>query len=125
MGAGASFLAHFDRFQGMDDGKRTTEVHQFLAHGDTWIQAVYTNEGRTVERILAMYLEWLKDEKFRFVGLDLEYDLRKEKIAVMHIAMKEHVLVFHLIRYVFWRCHFFLVLHFLPTLVLLLEIQQI
>ena len=63
-----------------DDGKRTTEVHQFLAHGDTWIQAVYTNEISTVERILAMYLEWLKHERYRFVGLDLEYDFMQKKL---------------------------------------------
>ena len=83
----------------LDDGKRTTEVHQFNTHDDTWIQAVYTNEGSTVDRVLAMYDEWLKTEDDKIVGLDLEYDFGKERIAVMQIALKEHVLVFHKIRY--------------------------
>ncbi|KAK1696532.1 hypothetical protein QYE76_013229 [Lolium multiflorum] len=60
--------------------------------------AVYTNEMSTVKSILNMYLEWLKDGRYRFVGLDLEYDFRQEKIAVMQIALREHGLVFHLIR---------------------------
>ena len=108
MGAGASSMATFEpRLRQKDDGERTTEVHRFLAHGDTWIQAVYTNEGSTVERILSMYLEWLKEEKYRFVGLDLEYNFEQNKIEVMQIAMKEHVLVFHRIRYVLFRFHLF------------------
>ena len=93
----------------MDDGKHTTEVHQFNTHGDTWIQAVYTNEGSTVDRVLAMYDEWLKTEDDKIVGLDLEYDFGKERIAVMQIALKEHVLVFHKTRYLIHGLIIFLV----------------
>jgi hypothetical protein len=77
MGGATSSTANFEPvFREKDDGKRTTEVHQFHAHGDTWIQAMYTHEISTVESILDMYLEWLKDERYQFVGLDLEYDFR-------------------------------------------------
>jgi hypothetical protein len=41
---------------------------------------VYTNEISTVERILDMYLEWLKDKRYRFVGLDLEYDFVQKEL---------------------------------------------
>ncbi|XP_071685323.1 uncharacterized protein [Lolium perenne] len=81
MGGASSSTENFEPvFREKNDGKRTTEVHQFRAHGDTTIQAVYTNEMSTVESILDIYLEWLKEERYRFVGLDLEYDFRQEKL---------------------------------------------
>ena len=93
-------MLHLDLLvDNMDYGKRMTEVHQFRVHDDTCIQAVYTNKGSTADSILAMYLEWLKDEEVRFAAIDLEYSITQRKIAVMQIAMKEHVLIFHIIRF--------------------------
>lgn len=49
-----------------------------------------------------MYEEWLKEEKNKFVGLDLEYtrksSYRRRGVAVMQLAMREHVLVYHYCR---------------------------
>jgi hypothetical protein len=49
---------------------------------------------------LAMYKKWLWEDKHRFVGLDLEYTSRGKNqwIAVMQLAMRDHVLVFHYCR---------------------------
>ncbi|KAK1661345.1 hypothetical protein QYE76_049504 [Lolium multiflorum] len=82
------------------DEKSTTEKYRILAHGSTYIDVVYTNEAATVDRILRMYEGWLDEDedRFKFVGLDLEYDSSGHKLAVMQIAMREHVLVFHYIR---------------------------
>jgi hypothetical protein len=57
----------------MDDKKLTTETHHITAHGTTVLEVVYTNEPRTVELVIAMYEQWLHEEKNKFVGLDLEY----------------------------------------------------
>lgn len=52
-----------------------------------------------MEMVLDMFEEMLKDEVDKFVGLDLEYNWNHDKIAVVQLAIKEHVLVFHIIRY--------------------------
>ena len=85
------------------DEKSTTEKHRILAHGRTYIDVVYNNEAATVDGVLRMYEGWLDEDedRFKFVGLDLEYDSSGHKLAVMQIAMREHVLVFHYIRYGF------------------------
>jgi hypothetical protein len=69
------------------------------AHGATWIEEVYTNEAATMDLILEKYVRWLADEEIKFVGLDLEYNGTQRKVAVMQLTMREHVLVFHKIRY--------------------------
>ena len=84
----------------MDDGEVTTFNTRFKAHGNTWIDVVYTNDPLTINRILDMYEDWLRGETHRFVGLDLEYDRSQRKLAVVQLAMKQHVLVYHYIRYV-------------------------
>ncbi|XP_073358284.1 uncharacterized protein [Aegilops tauschii subsp. strangulata] len=56
----------------MDDGKLTTLTEHITTHGTTVLEVVYTNDPRTVERIIKKYEEWLKEEKNKFVGLDLE-----------------------------------------------------
>ena len=94
MGANASN----EPLRAMDDGKQTTETVHVHAHGATWIEAVYTNEPKTVDLILEKYERWLEEEEIKFVGLDLEYDRSKKRLAVMQLAMREHVLVFHFIR---------------------------
>ena len=79
----------------MDDHKQTTEITNIPAHGTTFLEVVYTNEEHTVERILAKYEQWIEEEKHWFVGLDLEYTRDRRQIAVMQLAMRQHVLVFH------------------------------
>jgi hypothetical protein len=88
----------------MDDGKRTTQNHRIAAHGTTILDVVYTNDTATVDHILEMYEQWLESEQHRFVGLDLEYtpksDDKPREIAVVQLAMRTHVLVFHYCRYI-------------------------
>ena len=57
----------------MDDGKLKTLREHITTHGTTVLEVVYTNDPRTVERIIKKYEEWLKEEKNKFIGLDLEY----------------------------------------------------
>ena len=84
---------------GIDDGKETTEKTYVPAHAGKWIEAVYTNEAATVDSILQMYERWLAEDEIKFVGLDTEYNSSQRKVAVMQLAMRDHVLVFHKIRY--------------------------
>ena len=81
----------------MDDGKLTTLTEHITTHGTTVLEVVYTNDPRTVERIIKKYEEWLKEEKNKFVGLDLEYTHKssyvRQGIAVVQLSMREHVLV--------------------------------
>ena len=66
------------------------------------LSVVYTNDPRTVEWIIKKYEEWLKEEKNKFVGLDLEYTRKssyvRQGIVVVQLAMREHVLVYHYCR---------------------------
>ena len=52
--------------------------------------------------IIKKYEEWLKEEKNKFVGLDLEYTCKssyvRQGIAVVQLSMREHVLVYHYCR---------------------------
>ena len=78
----------------MDDRNRTTETTTVRTHG-TVLEVVYTNEEHTVERILKKYEEWLAEEKHQFIGLDIEYTRDRRCMAVLQLAMRQHVLVFH------------------------------
>ena len=86
----------------MDDGKLTTLTEHITTHGTTVLEVVYTNDPRTVERIINKYEEWLKEEKNKFIGLDLEYTRKssyiRQGIAVVQLTMREHVLVYHYCR---------------------------
>lgn len=57
----------------MDNKKETTKIHHVHAHGTTTLEVVYTNEPEEVEKTIAMYEQWLQEEKYKFLGLDLEY----------------------------------------------------
>ena len=83
----------------MDDGENTTDTYRFLAHGETWIDVVYTNEASTIDRVILELEGLLEKEQRKFVGLDLEYDRDRKKCAVMQIALKNKVLLFHKIRF--------------------------
>ena len=85
----------------MDDFRNTTERLFIDADGNTKLEVLYTNEPYKVEEILSLYEEWLREDRYKFVGLDLEYTRedyfdRSRKVAVMQLAMRKHVLVYHL-----------------------------
>ncbi|KAM0850176.1 hypothetical protein ACQ4PT_053252 [Festuca glaucescens] len=85
----------------MDDGKRTTERHHITAHGTTTLDVVYTNMVESVDEVLVMYEQWLETNelgKYRFVGLDLEYTVDQQQIAIVQLALGKHVLIFHYCR---------------------------
>ena len=87
----------------MDGG--FTKPFNITAHGTTKLDVIYTNSIQTVDHILGMYESWLAKEKHRFVGLDLEYTYKRkydpnpQEIAVIQLAMHQHVLVFQYCRY--------------------------
>ena len=85
----------------MDDFRNTTERLFIDANGNTKLDVLYTNEPHKVEEILTLYEEWLHEDRYKFVGLYLEYTRedyfdRSRKVAVMQLAMRKHVLVYHL-----------------------------
>ena len=80
-----------------------SETTTIKAHGTTMLTVVYTNETWKVDETLAMFEKTLDEDKsgHRFVGLDLEYTPRGvgyERMAVVKLAVKEHVLVYHYCR---------------------------
>ena len=83
----------------MDDFLNTTEYHPIVADGNTKLDVWYTNEPGKVEEIIALYKDWLREEKYKFVVLGMEFT-RKDwyghrKVVVMQLAMWNHVLVYH------------------------------
>ncbi|XBJ01918.1 hypothetical protein VPH35_021435 [Triticum aestivum] len=85
----------------MDDFMNTTERLFIDADGNTKLEVLYTNKPYKVEEILSLYEEWLREDRYKFVGLDLEYTRedyfdRSRKVAVMQLAMRKQVLVYHL-----------------------------
>ena len=91
MEASSSSVAAAEGFVVMDDRKNTTESYHFLAHGDTWIDVIYTNEASTIDRIILELEGLLEKEQRKFVGLDLEYDRDHKKCGVMQIDRKSVV----------------------------------
>ena len=83
----------------MDDFLNTTEYHPEVADGNTKLDVWYTNEPGKVEEIIALYEDWLREEKYKFVGLGMEFTRKdcygRRKVAVMQLAMRNHVLVYH------------------------------
>ena len=57
----------------MDDFRNTTERLFIDADGNTKLEVLYTNEPYKVEEILTLYEEWLREDRYKFAGLDLEY----------------------------------------------------
>jgi len=57
----------------MDDGRNTTEHLEIPANGNTKLDVWHTNEPYKVEEIIAKYEQWLREDRYKFVGLDLEY----------------------------------------------------
>ena len=85
----------------MDDFRNNTERLFIDADGNTRLEVLYTNEPYKVEEILSLYEELLREDRYKFVGLDLEYTRedyfdRSRKVAVMQLAMRKHVLIYHL-----------------------------
>jgi len=83
----------------MDDFLNTTEYHPIVADGNTKLDVWYTNEPGKVEEIIALYEDWLREEKYKFVGLGMEFTRKdrygRRKVVVMQLAMRNHVLVYH------------------------------
>lgn len=83
-----------------DDGSEITQTIHIVPHGTITLEVVYTNDPLKVNEILRKYEGWLDEEKHRFVGLDLEYTLNQKRCAVLQLSMRNHVLVYHYVRYV-------------------------
>src|SRR4051812_3158791 len=49
-----------------------------------------------------MYEQCLKKDKYKFVGLDIEYNrwvsYKPQRVAIMQLSMRSHVLVYHFCR---------------------------
>ena len=78
-------------------------------------------------RVLRMYEGWLGIDEDKFVGLDLEYTpedpYEGNEVAVVQLAMRKHVLVYHLSQFVDLlsvanRFYGFLLLFFIHLLIL-------
>ena len=82
-----------------DDGSEITQTIHIIPHGTIMLEVVYTNDPLKVNEILRKYEGWLDEEKHRFVGLDLEYTLNQKRCAVLQLSMRNHVLVYHYVRY--------------------------
>jgi hypothetical protein len=81
-----------------------TEIRKIVAH-PTEIEVVYTDDNHKAAEIVDMYEQWLSKDEYKFMGLDFEYcDPEYEgdyRIAVVQLAMKDHVLVYQWSRYVY------------------------
>ena len=83
----------------MDDFRNNTERLFIDADGNTRLEVLYTNEPYKVEEILSLYEEWLREDRYKFVGLDLEYTRedyfdRSRKVTVMQLAMRASMFLF-------------------------------
>ncbi|KAM0910743.1 hypothetical protein ACQ4PT_013939 [Festuca glaucescens] len=74
-----------------------TKIRKFVAHMAE-IEVVYTDDLHKAAEIVDMYEQWLSKDEYKFMGLDFEYcDPEYEgeyRIAVVQLAMKNHVLVY-------------------------------
>ena len=83
----------------MDDREYFSETLTVDVHGEQTIEATYTNDPAEVQRVLDMYKLWIAEGEEKIMGLDMEYTSHKcynqKKIAVLQLAFRRHVLVFH------------------------------
>lgn len=86
----------------MDDREQTTQHHKITNHGTMELHVVYTNKIHTVEKTIAMYEQWLQEEKYIFIGLDIEYTRKnlhgRWAVAILQLSMREHILVYYFCR---------------------------
>ncbi|KAM0865985.1 hypothetical protein ACQ4PT_042878 [Festuca glaucescens] len=75
----------------------STEICKIVAH-TTEIEVVYTDDNYEATKIVDMYEQWLSKDEYKFMGLDFEYcdpeDEDDYRIAVVQLAMKNHVLFY-------------------------------
>ena len=71
----------------MDDFRNTTERLFIDADGNTKLDVLYTNEPHKVEEILTLYEEWLREDRYKFVGLDLSTHERIILIVVEKLPL--------------------------------------
>jgi hypothetical protein len=87
------------------------DIRKIVAHGMTEINVVYTDDSYEASKTVHMYEQWLSTDEYKFMGLDFEYcDPEYEDdchIAVVQLAMKNHVLVYQWSRYIY-RFDFFI-----------------
>lgn len=73
-----------------------TRYGKVLAHGTTTLNVIYTNDSAMVPHFLSYFEERLEEakEKYKFMGLDLEYMADEEDVAVIQLCFKRNVMVF-------------------------------
>ena len=71
-----------------------TRYGKVLAHGTTNLDVVYTNGDAKVSVFLSMFEAWLREEKHKFMGPDLEYTADCRDVAVVQLCFKHRVMVF-------------------------------
>ncbi|KAM0845727.1 hypothetical protein ACQ4PT_056167 [Festuca glaucescens] len=81
----------------------STQIRKIIAHGTTDIEVIYTDDNYEATKIVDMYEQWLSKDDHKFMGLDFEYcdpeDENDYRIAVVQLAMKNHVLVYQWSRF--------------------------
>ena len=85
----------------MNPAPPITRYGQVLAHGNTYLNVVYTNDSAKVAGFLSDFKYWLGEarEQDKFMGLDLEYTADQEDVAVIQLCFKKRVMVFQWARY--------------------------
>ena len=80
----------------MDPAPPITRYGKVLAHGNTYLNVVYTNDSAKVPGFLSDFENWLHEarEQDKFMGLDLEYTADQRDVAVIQLCFKKHVMVF-------------------------------
>ena len=81
----------------MDPAPPITRYGKVLAHGNTYLNVVYTNDSAKVPGFLSDFKYWLEEEEDnnkKFMGLDLEYTADQRDVAVIQLCFKKHVMVF-------------------------------
>jgi hypothetical protein len=69
------------------------------SHGRTGLMVLYTNEPQWVDRCIATFEWFLREDKYKVVGFDLEYTHEHvghdQKVTVGQLCMRQHVLIYH------------------------------
>ncbi|XP_073360925.1 uncharacterized protein [Aegilops tauschii subsp. strangulata] len=87
----------------MDDFLNTIEYHPIVADGNTKLDVWNTNEPGKVEETIALYEDWLREEKYKFVGLGMDVGVKNVRDALFqdfiripeeyHIDIQEKLMI--------------------------------
>jgi hypothetical protein len=82
------------------DGSDYTDEYTVTAHGTTKLTVIHTNASAEVAKVIAMYERWLQDpmDRYKIVGLDLEYTRDRKRTALLQLSMRNHCLLYHVCR---------------------------